>query len=203
MAGQQRGAAGAVARLAGIEDLAMAGGRPGARPVADMQPPVALGVIEQLPEQDVGARTRRAGEGAMEVTVGHDPSPIVLDLREVGHLGHDAFQAREILGSQQRHREAQGLGLERDPHDAQLLHVRGRHRGNPDASVGLGLDQALALEQTQRLAQRGPADAELLGQRHLGHDGAGRQLPVEDCAADALVDVVGVLAGVGHAPSML
>lgn len=47
MAGEQPGALIAVTGLAGVEDLPMPGGCPGARPVTDVQSPVALGMVEQ------------------------------------------------------------------------------------------------------------------------------------------------------------
>ena len=62
VAGQQAGAPVAVTRLAGVEDLAVSRGRPGRRAVADVQPPVALGVIEQLTEQIVDPLAGRRGE---------------------------------------------------------------------------------------------------------------------------------------------
>ena len=97
-------------------------------------------------------------------------------------------------GSSRLDRQAHRLGLERDAHHDELLEVGRRDRLDGDAAVGLRVDQALALQHPQRLAQRRAAHAEVVGQRDLRHDGAGCDLALEDRLAHAPVDLLDVVA---------
>src|SRR5947209_20405942 len=67
VAGQQSGARVPIARFTGVKDLPVTGRGPGARAVTDMQAPIALGVVEELPEQVVDSLARRGGKRAMEL----------------------------------------------------------------------------------------------------------------------------------------
>ena len=104
-------------------------------------------------------------------------------------------------GSQAVDRQPDRLGLQRDAHDHELLDVGRRDRLDGHAAVGLRVDQALALQHPQRLAQRRAADAELVGERDLRHHGARRDLALEDRLAHAPVDLLDVVAAGEFAPS--
>ena len=52
-------------------------------------------------------------------------------------------------------------------------------------------DERLGLEQPQRLAHRGPRDAELGGEHGLGEPRVGREGTVDDAAAQQVVDRAG------------
>ena len=97
-------------------------------------------------------------------------------------------------GLQPVDRQPHRLGLQRDAHDHELLDVGRRDRLDGHAAVGLRVDQPLALQHPQRLAQRRAADAELVGERDLRHHGAGRDLALEDRLAHAPVDLLDVVA---------
>ena len=75
-------------------------------------------------------------------------------------------------GASRLDRQPDGLGLERDAHDHELLEVGRGDRLDRHAAVGLRVDEPFALQHPQRLAQRRAADAELVGQRDLRHDRA-------------------------------
>src|SRR5207302_338418 len=69
-----------------------------------------------------------------------------------------------------------------------------RELGDADAAVGLREDEPLALEEAQRLAERRPADAELLREGDLGRRLAGRDLPAQDRVPQPVVDDADILA---------
>src|SRR5881397_1644639 len=59
-----------------------------------------------------------------------------------------------------------------------------------DAATGKQLDQAFVLEPAQRLADRSPADGELVGEVGLPQPSAGREAAVKDGVAERLGGVV-------------
>jgi len=92
----------------------------------------------------------------------------------------------------------QGQRLQQDPAGVDVVElgrVQARHLG---PLVRLDLDQALFLQHPQHLPQRGPADAELGGQAHLGQLGPRRQGAVEDAFPQVRVDVRDGLPGFGQ-----
>src|SRR3954453_9190708 len=124
-----------------------------------------------LPGQPVplAGRAWQAGGGddrglVSEIRVGGPPGVAV--------AGRGA-QALELLfegGLREPVLEHQLLQRQRAERGAQRVHledVERRHLGHDRAAVGDQLDQAVALEQAQRLADRSAGDAELLGQRDL------------------------------------
>jgi len=120
--------------------------RPGARAQAEVQPAIALGIVEELPELIVDALAGRGRQRSVEGAMWDHPAPVVLGLRVVRHLGHVTLEPREILGRHARDRETQCGRLERDSDDGELLEILGRHRRDTHSAVGLRLDQALALK---------------------------------------------------------
>ncbi len=94
------------------------------------------------------------------------------------------------------HRQRQRL--QQDPagvNVVELLRIQARH---PGPLVRLDLDQAFLLQHPQHLAERGPADAELGGQAHLGQLGPRRQRAVENAFPQVSVDVRDGLPGFGQ-----
>jgi hypothetical protein len=107
-----------------------------------------------------------------------------------GLLAARRTEAADRHGQGQRlHQDAAGVGV------VQLLRVQAR---DPGPLVRLDLDQAFFLEHPQHLAQRRAADAELLGQRHLGQLGARRQRAVQDALAQVGVHVGNRLPRLGQ-----
>jgi hypothetical protein len=118
------------------------------------------------------------GDELLDVDAAFD---LVLDLVEPQQIARR--QERQALGQRQR--------LELFPHlvhDVDLVHGEPRH---PGALVGLLLDQALGGEHLQRLADREPAGAELLGDVLLADPLAGADASAEDGAAQVGGDAVG------------
>src|SRR3954452_15520494 len=68
----------AVAALAGVEDLAVAGGQPRLLGARDVHAPVALEVIGELLQHRVDAVARRSGDTAVKSVVGMGPPLVVL-----------------------------------------------------------------------------------------------------------------------------
>jgi hypothetical protein len=103
---------------------------------------------------------------------------VVVGHRRVAFDAADEFL--ELLVGQVGRRAAGRVALEdgaQRVHLAQVLAGEGAHRGGP---VRRRLDQALAAQQDQRLADRGAADPELFGEQGLAERLPGAQLARED-----------------------
>src|SRR5581483_10673915 len=73
----------------------------------------------------------------------------------------------QVLGGELPHAVRHSEALRNDPDRVQLLEILDRQRRDPGALIDLRLDQPLALQQTQRLANRPTTDAEPLSQLDL------------------------------------
>ena len=161
---------------------------------------VALGVVEALRDELDDALARRRGELRVERAVrGAQPAPVAL-AHVVLHLGHEALELREVRRLQGGDGDAQRDDLEGDAADVQRLGVVGRQIGDPHPPVGLGDDEALALQEPQRLADRRAPRAERLTERDLGRDLPRGHVAAQDRLAHARVDVRDVLAVPGDHP---
>ena len=96
----------------------------------------------------------------------------------------------------ERHRQRERL--EQDAAGVVGVELDRVELGHAHPLVRLELDVALLLEHPQHLAQRRPAHAELLGERHLRQLRARRDTPVEDAFAQVGVQVGNRLPGLGE-----
>ena len=81
-------------------------------------------------------------------------------------------------------------GLEQQPHLEPAQDRVEAELGDPEAAVGVRVDEALGAEAPQRLAHGRPRDPEALGELDLPEPCARRDVTVEDELADALVGEV-------------
>jgi hypothetical protein len=149
-----------------------------------------------LTRSDALAGGRR--QGPMKLVMGHRPAAVVLLLGVVSHLGHVTLQPRKVLGRHMRDGQPHRFRLERNAHHVQLLEVRRRDRRDAHPAIRLTLDESLALQHPQGLSERCPADAQLVGKRHLRHHRPGCQDPVKDRCSHPLVHVLCVLPVFSH-----
>jgi len=115
-------------------------------------------------------------------------------LRELGqHLARGAqlaeavaalFELADLPVGDPLGRPACCLALERGTQRVELDQVLGLIPGHGGAAVALCLDEAVALEEQERLTDRRPAGAQLLGELDLRQRRARRKPPVEDRPAD-------------------
>src|SRR4029453_13476673 len=93
--------------------------------------------------------------------------PCDVDAGESLHLHERGVQRVELVGGEAGDAERDAERLGRDANGVELLEGGDRERRPARALVGLGEDEALALEQPERLADGAAADAELLGDLRL------------------------------------
>lgn len=124
---------------------------------------VHLGRVPQQADQPHQARKgARFDEGEMETPVRGRHRHHVRGVSGRLHVALSLLEPIDVLGGHLGHGDGDGLGLEElaDPVDFQQ--VRQGQLGDEVATVGQVGDLSLALENLQRLAQRDPADTELL-----------------------------------------
>jgi hypothetical protein len=138
---------------------------------------VARGLLDHLVEGVVGAAPERdlgVGDLAAALPGGHGPSERFAELRlrrmqAVGLVVADPLRGK--LG---------GEALELGAHLVRIADLAWGETAHESAPVGAELDDPGRLELPERLADRRPADPELLGEGFLAQAGAGRQLAAQD-----------------------
>src|SRR4051794_8919282 len=194
-----------LAALEGVDDLAVAEERL-----------LALGVVVPEggaePARDAGDRAqrrlepRRAGGGhdePVELLVGRD---VVLDRLVVGRatrlgLVADLGQAGELLAADAGRGAAGGVRLDERADVVEVGEVGGVERADDRAAARLDVDEPLAREEDQRLADRGARRAQALGERLGPQARPGRKRAGEDRLAQLLLDPRGAgnrYVAVGH-----
>ena len=115
------------------------------------------------------------------------------DQLELPGLGFEIGQrrGRQPPGALTVRRQLGGQRVKRSPDGMGVPQVRRRHRGDDDAPAG-GLNQAVALQPSQRFAHRGAAHGERGAQRDLGEPIARPVHPGDDLLAQLAIHGFGV-----------
>jgi hypothetical protein len=119
---------------------------------------------------------------------------VVRDRREAP-LGR--LQLVEVGGGHLLRRDLGRQALELGPHEKGLAQLLAREQPDAHAAIRLERDEAERGEPPQRLAHRGPADLELLGEVLLPQHAARRDLTGHDRLLQREREVVG-FRSVGH-----
>ena len=124
-------------------------------------------------------KARLSGTSASRSCCGAGSADLEHAVREVVELG-------DVGGGGVRDGEAGELRLEGGAQVEDALELGDGPGGDAGAAVGHDLDQALGGEPGQRLADRGAADAQPLGELDLTQPGPGRELRAQDQLAQRL-----------------
>src|SRR3954469_10922681 len=170
---------------------------------------LALGVVVPEggaePARDAGDRAqrrlepRRAGgrdDDPVELLVERD---LVLDRLVVSRaaclgLVADPVEARELVAADPRRRAAGGVRLDERADVVEVGEIGGVERADDRPAARLDVDEPLAREEDERLADGRARGAQALGERLGPQAGAGRQRAGEDRLAQLLLDP----HGAGH-----
>ena len=101
---------------------------------------------------------------------------------------HSSSQARERRVADPRRGARGGVRLDQRAHLVEVEQVGGVERADDRAAVGQHVDEPLALEHEQRLADRRARGAEAAGERLGPQPLAGRELAVQDRGPEHVVD---------------
>ena len=94
---------------------------------------------------------------------------------DLDHALREVVERRDVAGAGVRDGEGGQLRLQRGTEVEDALELGHGPGGDPRPAVGDDLDQALGGQPGQRLANRGAAHTEPLGQLHLAQPGARRE----------------------------
>src|SRR3954453_10266787 len=133
--------------------------RPGAWAPGDVDPAVPLAVMDELLDEAEHPLARMGDEREVEATVPLVPALDVMT-RDAIHVCQGAIELGQVLPGEARHADGDRQSLDDDARRVQLLEIPDREGCDPPPPVELGLDQSLALEQSERLAHRAAADPE-------------------------------------------
>ena len=123
----------------------------------------------------------------MERDVGREEVSDRVVLRVRGHLVHELAETVQVRLGYPRHGQPDGEDLQRFPDLVGVDQLAGRDRPDLGAAARPHGHKAVGREPAHRLADRAPADRQLLGQRYLRQLGAGRQAIRHDLGVKVLV----------------
>ena len=168
-------------------------------PVADERPAGAL--RDALDERHVGDAIDHVVEGVVRLhpldeqrRVARRPAPCLRPEleRELAEPPLHRVERGEVVRGHLRRRDLGRERLELGTDEERLAELVRGDRADANAPVGLERDEAERGEPAERLAHRGPADVEPLGERLLPEDGARRDDPRDDLVLELARDVVGL-----------
>ena len=139
---------------------------------------------------------RRTIDEVMDSLVHLHQLPL-LRIVEIGELGDEGVELDSMGVSQSLSCQFRGERFEDAAHLRQRCEVSGVDRRHEDPAPRVDLDQPLLGQATQGLADRGAAELQPSHQILLAHHRTGREVERDDQAADRVVGLLCVRAGIG------